>query len=407
MQPGQEAPRLPQGDDVKWISLGYYGSSDLVGKGLDLKKLQSQGKSILLHFWDYTSVDSLELVPVMERINWRFAPYGLVVIGVHRSRYRFAKNSLFVKNAFERLRLNYAVVNDIDGDITNAFGAHDINTMFLINNDNSIVAVKSGYHVGSQMEMNICQYFSRTNQGIMCNPQWPWGNYYAQWKQSTVNGKQNLWLAAGGGYDGKRCHQASKDVFVGNYVSDNLGHTSIYPGSLSRYQHVNAESRGGAFKDLSGVPLDDGAFALSGEWAMLDQGREVMGSKGGGLVDTHLRVRYHGDMAYGLLGLKKIEQWKVDMCTDGTSGNEKAGLQCKTQCRDVAGRYGPYGYCHTSKDSWGGCKPCEPVRPSKVYLLLDGSPVPKESRGADVVEDALGRTYVPVLDSRIYSLISE
>eukprot|EP00960_Hanusia_phi_P070491 767320-Hanusia_phi.AAC.22 len=378
MQPRQEAPRLPQGDDVKWISLGHHGSSDLVGKGLDLKLLQSQGKSILLHFWDYTSVESLELVPVLERINWRFAPYGLVVIGVHRSRYRFAKNSLFVQNAFERLRLNYAVVNDRDGDITSAFGAHDINTMFLIDKENSIVAVKSGYKVGSEMEMNVCQFFSRTNKGVMCNPQWPWGNYYAQWKQNTVDGKQSLWLSVGGSYGGKPCHQASKDVFVGNYVSDSLSQVSTYPGSLSHYQHFNAASRGSVFKDLSGVPLDDAAFALSGQWEMMDQGREVLRNKGQGLTDTHLRIRYHGDVAYGLLGLEKIEHWKINMCTNGASGNEKAGMPCQTQCRDVAGKYGHYGYCHTGKDTWGGCEPCQAVPPSKVYVLLDGSPVPKE-----------------------------
>ena len=56
---------------------------------------------------------------------------------------------------------------------------------------------------------------------------------------------------------------------------------------------------------------------------------------------------------------------------------------------------------------WGGCKPCHKAAPIKVYLLLDGVPVPRTLRGKDVVEDAFGRTFVSVLEPRVYALISE
>ena len=41
------------------------------------------------------------------------------------------------------------------------------------------------------------------------------------------------------------------------------------------------------------------------------------------------------------------------------------------------------------------------------YVLLDGVPVAQHKRGKDVVEDAFGRTFVYVLEPRIYLLISE
>jgi len=56
---------------------------------------------------------------------------------------------------------------------------------------------------------------------------------------------------------------------------------------------------------------------------------------------------------------------------------------------------------------WGGCKPCHKAAPIKVYLLLDGVPVPRTLRGKDVVEDAFGRTFVSVLEPRVYALISD
>ena len=43
----------------------------------------------------------------------------------------------------------------------------------------------------------------------------------------------------------------------------------------------------------------------------------------------------------------------------------------------------------------------------KVYVHLDGEPVPRWSRGEDCQEDALGRTFVTVGEPRIYKIISE
>jgi len=56
---------------------------------------------------------------------------------------------------------------------------------------------------------------------------------------------------------------------------------------------------------------------------------------------------------------------------------------------------------------WGACTPCKPMEAVKVYLLVDGVPVPHALRGKDVVQDAFGRTYVLVLEPRIYFLISD
>ncbi len=95
-------------------------------------------------------------------------------------------------------------------------------------------------------------------------------------------------------------------------------------------------------------------------------------------------------------------------------GNASAGAPCveKAACADIAGPAGLYGWCHAeSKEGeaqeWGGCTPCKKLEAVKVYVLLDGVPVAQHKRGKDVVEDAFGRTFVYVLEPRIYLLISE
>ena len=109
------------------------------------------------------------------------------------------------------------------------------------------------------------------------------------------------------------------------------------------------------------------------------------------------------------------EDGSMDMCTDGKNGNAPAGTPCVKgeACEDVAGAMGLYGWCHTEVAGaqevahWGGCMPCDKLEAIKVYLLLDGVPVPRQRRGKDVEEDAFGRTFVSVLEPRVYLLIAE
>ena len=105
----------------------------------------------------------------------------------------------------------------------------------------------------------------------------------------------------------------------------------------------------------------------------------------------------------------------MHMCTDGKSGNAAAGTACVQgeACHDLAGPVGLYGWCHAEAaegqqaSQWGGCTPCSKLEAVKVYLLLDGVPVPRQRRGKDVEEDAFGRTFVSVREPRLYLLISE
>ncbi|KAJ1477508.1 hypothetical protein T484DRAFT_3018946 [Baffinella frigidus] len=114
------------------------------------------------------------------------------------------------------------------------------------------------------------------------------------------------------------------------------------------------------------------------------------------------------------MGVEGVE-FPGKMCADGKHGAAVGGAACDASCYYLAGVDGLNGRCDVAAREgaeggakvWGGCTPCAPVAPVKVYVHLEGQPVPRFSRGADCQEDALGRTFVTVGAPRIYNIISE
>jgi hypothetical protein len=71
-----------------------------------------RGRVLLLDFWDYTSRESLRAIPYMREWHRKYGPSGLVVLGVHVPRFRFAQDPLLIQRAIERLAISYPVVVD-------------------------------------------------------------------------------------------------------------------------------------------------------------------------------------------------------------------------------------------------------------------------------------------------------
>jgi len=55
-----------------------------------------------------------------------------------------------------------------------------------------------------------------------------------------------------------------------------------------------------------------------------------------GMVDTHLRLRYHAKAVYALMGVEGME-YPGKMCADGTHGSAKGGASCRESCYHLAG----------------------------------------------------------------------
>ncbi|VBB16970.1 cytochrome c biogenesis protein DipZ [Burkholderia stabilis] len=95
---------------VQWLN-----SPPLTAAGL-------RGKVVLVDFWTYSCINCLRTLPYTNAWARKYAPYGLVVIGVHAPEFAFERNIGNVKKAVHDLGIDYPVAIDNGYSIWRAFG---------------------------------------------------------------------------------------------------------------------------------------------------------------------------------------------------------------------------------------------------------------------------------------------
>jgi len=81
------------------------------------------GKVVLYDFWTYSCVNCVRTIPHLAAFYQRYAPDGLVVIGIHSPEFQFEQDRGNVTAAVQRLKVPYPVALDPNMAIWNAFGA--------------------------------------------------------------------------------------------------------------------------------------------------------------------------------------------------------------------------------------------------------------------------------------------
>ncbi|WP_175805913.1 cytochrome c biogenesis protein CcdA [Burkholderia ambifaria] len=95
---------------VQWLN-----SPPLTAAGL-------RGKVVLVDFWTYSCINCLRTLPYTTAWAHKYAPYGLVVIGVHAPEFAFERDIGNVKKAVHDLGIDYPVAIDNGYTIWRAFG---------------------------------------------------------------------------------------------------------------------------------------------------------------------------------------------------------------------------------------------------------------------------------------------
>src|SRR6202044_1211433 len=80
-----------------------------------------KGKVVLVDFWTYSCINCLRSIPYVRAWADKYKDQGLVVIGVHAPEFPFEKNIDNVKNAVDKLKIDYPVAIDNDYAIWRAF----------------------------------------------------------------------------------------------------------------------------------------------------------------------------------------------------------------------------------------------------------------------------------------------
>ncbi|AOJ26915.1 cytochrome c biogenesis protein DipZ [Burkholderia seminalis] len=94
---------------VQWLN-----SPPLTAAGL-------RGKVVLVDFWTYSCINCLRTLPYTNAWARKYAPYGLVVIGVHAPEFAFERDIGNVKKAVHDLGIDYPVAIDNGYAIWRAF----------------------------------------------------------------------------------------------------------------------------------------------------------------------------------------------------------------------------------------------------------------------------------------------
>ncbi|WP_143282589.1 thioredoxin family protein, partial [Burkholderia cenocepacia] len=94
---------------VQWLN-----SPPLTAAGL-------RGKVVLIDFWTYSCINCLRTLPYTTAWARKYAPYGLVVIGVHAPEFAFERDIGNVKKAVHDLGIDYPVAIDNGYAIWRAF----------------------------------------------------------------------------------------------------------------------------------------------------------------------------------------------------------------------------------------------------------------------------------------------
>src|SRR6188472_769771 len=87
-----------------------------------LRMDKQRGRAVLVEFWDFCRINSLRTLPYLKAWHERYEADGLRVIGVHCGGFLPARDKGAIRDAVERLRIEYPVVIDEKLEIWDLYG---------------------------------------------------------------------------------------------------------------------------------------------------------------------------------------------------------------------------------------------------------------------------------------------
>ncbi|HEX3099814.1 MAG TPA: redoxin domain-containing protein [Patescibacteria group bacterium] len=109
-----------------------------------LTKEKLKGKTVLVNFWTYSSINSIRTLPQVTKWYDTYKDQGLVVIGIHTPEFNFEKVPLNVESAIKKYAIGYPVALDNNYKTWTAFKNQFWPAQYLINPDGNIVYTHFG-----------------------------------------------------------------------------------------------------------------------------------------------------------------------------------------------------------------------------------------------------------------------
>lgn len=139
-----------------------------------------RGRVVLVMFWSYSNVQSLQILPIVNAWHNRYREYGLEIVGVHTPEFSFEQSPEQVAIAVERLSIPFTVAIDSHRLIWSAFLAGEWPSYYVAGPDGAML----GFQVGAGREAQVEQYL----QSLLIDRGWsPPPPRRAEWREMLAD----------------------------------------------------------------------------------------------------------------------------------------------------------------------------------------------------------------------------
>jgi thiol-disulfide isomerase/thioredoxin len=258
------APEFPS--DVTWLQGGPLTMHDL------------RGRPVLIDFWDYTCVNCLRTIPYLKEWHARYAPHGLVIIGVHAPEFAFARERGYVARAVKDLGIEYPIVLDNSHAIWDAYANRYWPAKYLVDKDGYVRAYHFGEGAYEEVESQI--------QSLI--------------KEASPDAELPEIMPPMREEDrpGAVCYRGTPEVYLG-YGRGRIGNSDVSPDKAARYHEELTERDGYAY--------------LAGDWLL---GKESLSRPEGAGGESNLYLRYAAKEV-NLVVYPPRQPGKIELLQDG------------------------------------------------------------------------------------------
>jgi DNA-binding beta-propeller fold protein YncE len=103
-----------------------------------------RGRVVVIDFWTYCCINCMHVVPVLSRLEERFAGQPVVVLGVHSAKFDAEQDPERVRDAIARYGITHPVLVDRGMRTWSAFAVRSWPTLVVVRPDGTIAAVAPG-----------------------------------------------------------------------------------------------------------------------------------------------------------------------------------------------------------------------------------------------------------------------
>jgi len=132
-----------------------------------------KGKVVLVDFWEYTCVNCIRTFPYLKAWYQRYAPYGLVIIGIHTPEFGFSADKENVAAAAKREGLKYPILNDLESKNWRAYDENFWPSKYIFDQSQRLVSQHAGEGGYQSTERLIQKLLLKTHPSAKFPPPLP------------------------------------------------------------------------------------------------------------------------------------------------------------------------------------------------------------------------------------------